>query len=346
MNAGARVLATLAATVALLAPPVEAAASRVCLITTGGTIAHAAPGRLSADDLLRTLPGGGPAGVRVETEPFANATSASLSLDDWARLARRVGEILSRDPEISGVVVTSGTDTLEELAFFLHLTISDVRPVVVVGAMRRPDSRGADGPRNLADALRVAAAPASRGRGTLVVMHGQVHAASDVRKRHATRLDAFDAPPGRVQGRVTASGVTYRDAAGPVPPPGLLSLGETTTLPRVDVFVTYQGAAGDLLEEAVSAGARGLVLAAAGAGSLTPSQVDAARRLAARGIPIVIATRTGAGAVPAPGPTEWGWLSAGALPPLKARLLLMLALATGADRARVSELFGRATTDR
>jgi len=331
-------LAIVAALLALLAPAAEAA-TRVRVITTGGTIANAAAGRLSDDDLLRTLPGGAARGLDVQAEPFANATSTSLSIDDWVRLARRIRELLSEDPQLSGVVVTSGTDTLEELAFFLHLTVSDARPVIVVGAMRRPGSRGADGPRNLADALRVAAAPASRGRGTLVVMHGQVHAASEARKLHATRLDAFDVSADDVLGTLTPPEVHYRRAARPWPVPGLLSLEHDVPLPRVDVIVTYQGAAGDLLDAAVSAGARGLVLAAAGAGSLTPSQADAARRLAARGVPIVIATRTGAGAVPDPGPSDWGWISAGGLPPLKARLLLMLALANGTDRTRVQQLF-------
>ena len=338
MTGRAGALAIVGALVALLVPAAEAA-SRVRLITTGGTIANASAGRLSAEDLLRTLPGGAPRGIDVQAEPFANATSTALSIDDWVRLARRIRDLLNEDPQLSGVVVTSGTDTLEELAFFLHLTISDARPVVVVGAMRRPGTRGADGPRNLADALRVAAASASRARGTLVVMHGQVHAASEVRKLHATRLDAFDAAADHVLGTVTRSEVQYQSAARPWPVPGLLSLDREAPLPRVDVIVTYQGAAGDLLDAAVTAGARGLVLAAAGAGSLTPSQVDAARRLAGRGVAILIATRTGAGVVPAPGPSDWGWISAGGLPPLKARLLLMLALAEGADRIRVKQVF-------
>jgi L-asparaginase len=315
----------------------------VRLITTGGTIANASSGRLTPDALLRMLPRGAPPGIDVEGEAFASASSTALSLDDWRRLARRISLLLASDAALGGVVVTSGTDTLEELAFFLHLTIGDRRPVVVVGAMHRPDEPDADGPANLADALRVAAARSARARGTLVAMHGQVHSALEVRKRHATRVGAFDAPAGVTLGTVGAAGVTFRHAPAPRPRPGLLALEGEEALPRVDVLLTYQGATGDLVDAAVNAGARGLVLAAAGAGSLTPSQAVAVLHHAAHGIPVVLATRTGHGRVRPHGADAAGVLSAGDLSPLKARVLLMLAIAHGADRARVETLFASAS---
>jgi len=322
--------------------PIEAA-TRVRLITTGGTIANASSGRLTPEALLRMLPHGAPPGIEVEGEAFANASSTALSLDDWRRLARRIVLLLASDRTLAGVVVTSGTDTLEELAFFLHLTIDDRRPIVVVGAMRRPNARDADGPANLADALRVAAARSARDRGTLVAMHGQVHSALEVQKRHATRVGAFDAAPGDTLGTVDATGVSFRRRPAPHPRPGLLALQGDDALPRVDVLLTYQGATGDLLDAAVDAGARGLVLASAGAGSLTPSQADAVRRHAAHGVPVVLATRTGHGRVRALGAQTAGVLSAGDLSALKARVLLMLALAHGEDRAGLDTLFASAS---
>ena len=258
MSAAARLGAALGAALIVWAATGEAgAATRVRLIATGGTIANAAAGRLTPDDLVRALPGGTPSGIEIDREVFANASSASLSLDDWLRLSRRVAAIFASDAALAGIVVTSGTDTLEELAFFLHLTVQDRRPVVVVGAMRRPGAPDADGPRNLSDAVRVAAAAGSRGRGTLVVMHGQVHAAVEVRKLHATRTDAFDAPLDVVAGTVGRRGVRYRADAAPRPAPGALDLGDLDALPRVDVLLTYQGATADLIEAAVNAGARG-----------------------------------------------------------------------------------------
>jgi len=333
-----RALLLLVLTFGATAPAVAAGhAARLVLIATGGTIANDPHGRLSADELVEQLPGRAALG-QITTESFANASSTALSLDDWSRLSRHVTSILTAT-DADGVVVTSGTDTLEELAWFLHLTVPGPRPVVVVGAMRRPGTLGEDGPRNLADALRVAAAAASRDRGTLVVMHGQVHSAWSVRKHHTTSLSAFDEADGMAAGAVTAAGVTYRPSAIVRPPPGLLPLATGATLPRVDILETYQGAEGDLIDAAAGAGAAGIVLAGAGAGSLTPSQAAAARRIARGGIPVVVASRTGAGLVGPVGGEDVGFVSAGALSPLRARLLLILALARETPIEEIGRLF-------
>ena len=271
-------------------------------------------------------------------------------MDDCARLSRHLAAVLAADRELDGVVVTSGTDTLEELAWFLYLTLSDHRPIVLVGAMRRPGAADADGPGNLADAVRVAAHRSARGLGTVVVMGGQILSARHVRKRHATNVDAFDAPEperlgivkrGRVQMRMRLGGVSERNGKHlPISIPGSLALPDGASLPRVDVLLTYQDAAGDLIDAAVAQGARGIVLAGAGAGALTLSQADAVRRAAGTGMPVVIASRTGAGTVPRP--DVFGALpilTAGDLDPLKARLVLVLALARGMDESQIARLF-------
>src|SRR3954471_24235390 len=166
---------------------------RVRVVATGRTIATRATGRRSANELVGRVAHADRL-ARVEAETFTNLPSAVLTLDDCARLSRHLVALFAADRELDGVVVTSGTDMLEELAWFLYLTVADDRPVVVVGAMRRPGAADDDGPGNLADAVRVAAARSTRGLGTIVVMHGQILSARDARKRHATSLDAFDAP--------------------------------------------------------------------------------------------------------------------------------------------------------
>ena len=324
------------------------------VIATGGTIGNAPTGRLSASELVAALPRAERL-ARIEPETFANLPSAVLTMDDCVRLSRHLATLLAVDRELDGVVVTSGTDTLEELAWFLYLTLADTRPIVVVGAMRRPGAADADGPANLADAVRVAAHPSARGLGTVVVMGGQILSARHVRKRHATNLDAFEAPETERLGVVTRGrvhlrpgGVSGRNGKHlPIAIPGSLGLPDGASLPRVDVLLTYQDAAGDLIDAAVAQGARGIVVAGAGAGALTPSQADAARRVARGGVPVVIASRTGAGR--APPPEAFGALpilGAGDLAPLKARLVLVLALARGMEEPEIARLFAAPSQNR
>jgi L-asparaginase len=332
-----RAIAWLSLAVLLGTAAPAAAAPRVHVIATGGTIANDPAGRLTPAQLVRSLPGRDRLGD-VSTEAFSNVSSMVLSMDDWLRLARRVAAVFLDDPDLDGVVVTSGTDTMEELAWFLHLAVPDPRPIVVVGAMRRPADRRADGPRNLADAIRVAGSREARRRGTLVVMNGQVHRAVDARKHHTTAVSAFDRPPAELEGVVAGGSVRFSRAAR-TERPATVPLGPETVLPRVDVLLTYQGAPADLIGAAVDAGARGLVLAAAGAGALTRAQREAAHRAARAGVPVVIAARAGRGDVTAQDPLEDVLLSAGSLDPLKARLLLMAALASGVGGERLKEIF-------
>jgi L-asparaginase len=327
---------------ALLASPVLAPGAadrpaRVRVIATGGTIANAPTGRLSGDQLVSGLPHPERLG-RLEGETFANVPSTALTLDDCVRLSRHIVDLLAAEHDLDGIVVTSGTDTLEELAWFLYLTVADRRPIVVVGAMRPPGAHDADGAANLAEAVRVAASASARGRGTLVVMHGQILSARTVEKRHATDIGAFDAPEVERLGVVKRGRVRFARAGPGTPPPGAFALPPDGSLPRVDVLLVYQGATGDLVDAATAHGARGIVLAAAGAGALTPSQSDAARRAARAGVPVVVASRTGAGRVPAQSSSS-ELISAGDLAPVKARVLLALALTRGLDASEIAELF-------
>jgi len=146
---------------------------KVHLVTTGGTIANKAGGRLSAQELLGSVPQIADV-AQVDAEEFSNLASGELTLEQWLKLSRRLNEIMRNDPAAAGLVVTSGTDTLEELAYFLHLTVRTDRPVVIVGAMRRPGVTGYEGQANLLDAVRVAADPQSRNKGALVVLNDKI----------------------------------------------------------------------------------------------------------------------------------------------------------------------------
>ena len=320
---------------ALVPDAAAAALPRVRLITTGGTISNHPGGRLSPDQLVASVPGLD-AFVEAETEEFANVSSNALTLDQWLRLARRINTVFAADPDLAGVVVTSGTDTLEELAFFLHLTVRDDRPVAVVGAMRPPETPGYDGAANLLQGFRVAGDPASRGRGVLVVLNDEINSAREVTKTDAARLQTFETRGYGVLG-VTARDkiVYYRNVERRHTAASEFDVFRIGRLPRVDVVMTYQGAPGDLLRASVDRGAQGIVIAGAGLGATSAAQRDAIAYAAAHGVFVVVTTRTGSGRIPpiepddpaAPGdPPALPRISGEDLPPIKARILLMLGL--------------------
>ena len=309
---------------------------RVRLITTGGTIANGRDGRLDAGALAASVPALATR-ARIDAETFANTSSLGLSLDDWIRLSRRISTALA-EPGLAGVVVTTGTDTLEELAWFLDLTIGRPRPVVVTGAMRRPTDADADGPRNLLDAVTVAADAGALGRGTLVVMHGLVLGAHDATKVGLSASDAFAAPATGPLGRVEGERVLFTRAARATDAPPRFDARTLRRLPRVDVLLTYQQSPGDLITAAIRGGAKGIVLASAGLGSVTREQAEAVARARAAGAMVVISSRVRAGAVTTTD-VSGGAIAAGTLTPVKARILLMLALADGMRRGEIAAVF-------
>ena len=330
------------------APQHETAAAlpRVRLIATGGTISNRRGGRLRADELVAQVPDL-QRYVRPESEQFANTSSASLTLAQWLDLSRRINALLDAEADLAGVVVTSGTDTLEELAWFLHLTVRHDRPVVVTGAMRTPSQVAPDGAANLLAAFRVAGDAQARNRGVLVVLNDEISSARHVTKSDALRLHTFVSPTGGTLGTVDADRVVFhRRVEGRHTAASEFDVGAIETLPRVDVLLVYQDAPGDLIRAAVDFGAQGLVIATAGAGATSNAQREAMAYAAARGRPVVSTTRTGAGriqprsrrrAMPSPEPD---WLIAGEdHTPVKARVLLMLALAVGAGPADIQRMF-------
>lgn len=305
--------------------------ARVHLLATGGTIAsRRTDGGLSATTPAAELvAAAGPLpGIDVTVGDVTTVPSFALTGADVRALVREVHRCLADG--VDGVVVTHGTDTMEESAFLADLVHDDERPVVFTGAQRPFDAPAPDGPANLADALRVAADPAARGLGVLLGFDGLVFAARGVRKLDTLRSGAFGAPGRGPLLRVAAGAVV--PLARPARPPAL-PLDLDAELPRVDVVACHQGADDALLRAAVAAGAAGVVLEALGAGNVPPPIAAAAAELVAGGVPVLVCSRVPAGPVAplyAGGGASLardGALLGGDLSPWQGRLLLAAALA-------------------
>ena len=268
-----------------------------------------------------------------------------------------MNEIFATDAGISGLVVTSGTDTLEELAYFLNLTVRSEKPVVVVGSMRNPSTLGYEGAANLLEGFRVAASEEARGTGVLVVLNDEINAAREVTKTDALRLSTFQTRGYGVLGVIDADrAVFYRNVVKRHTAKSEFDVRSVSRLPRVDVLMVYQGADGDLIKAAADAGAHGIVLAAAGAGATSGTQQAGVTYALEKGVLVVTTTRAGSGRIaPRRGPDaaqpaqsvtnpltpeERARRIAGEdLSPVKARVLLMLALTRTIDPAEIQRMF-------
>lgn len=348
-------------------------APQVVVFGLGGTISMAAtaegggvvPDR-SPQQLLAAAPGVAAAGVEVRAEELVRQPGASVRLADVYGVAAAARARLAAGG-VDGIVVTQGTDTIEESAYLLDLLHDHPAPVVVTGAMRNPTMPGADGPANLLAAIQVAAAGAARELGVLVVFNDEIHAARRVRKTHATNVATFRSPDGgplgyvvegqpQLVGRLPGRTVVPVRLPLPAPAPGEPALPQVALVPMT---LGDDGGLLDALADRADAGAigapgvdpvDGLVVAGFGAGHVPAWLVDRVAGLAAR-VPVVLASRTGAGPVLAatygfPGSErdllERGLLRAGFLDPFKARVLLQALLLAGADRATVARAFAAA----
>ncbi len=312
----------------------------VYVLGTGGTIGSAGDywgrnaTRVPIEELVR-VPGMDSVAT-VESEQFLNVSSSAIGPARWLELSRRITDLLRTRADLRGIVVTHGTDTMEETAYFLDLTVSDERPVVVTGSMRPSNMAGADGPANLMNAMRAAVDSASRGRGTMVLMDDRLFSARDVTKANSTRVEAFEAPERGPLAIVDPEGVSFRTrSAGRTA--AQFDISTVREMPRVDIIYAYAGADSVAIDAVVGAGAKGLVVAGVGRGGMTSSQGSALRRAVKNGVIVITSTRTGAGAVPV-GRTG-DFIGSGELNPQKARVLLSLALTRTSDPAQVRKIF-------
>ena len=311
----------------------------LALIGTGGTIAGAAsaasvstdykPASLSLAAVVDTVP---ELRARYDidvTQPMQLA-SYDVRPENWLDLHAAVMQAVN-NPNVVGIVITHGTDTLEETATFLHLSVDSDKPIVVVGAMRPATAYSADGPANLLDACSVAACPGARGRGTLVVMNGRIHSGLWVGKRHVSSIEAFDSPLAGAVGEVADQTVQWFRAAGRAP---TVAWKTPTAWPRVDIAVAYAGVDETAMRAFVAAGARGIVHAGLGNANTPTAYRAFIQSLPAQGVLVARCARFITGSVTRASvyaDAEHGILTAGPLPPHKVRIVMLLGLAHGMD---------------
>jgi L-asparaginase len=331
------------------APPVfaQAAKPRVHVIATGGTISNMGNDpRRTADELVASVPGMA-AVADVTAEQFSNVASSAITQEMLRDLSKRIRALFAESNPPAGVIVTHGTDTMEETAFFLDLTVGGCAPVIVTGAMRQANWAGADGPANLYNSVRLAASPEARGRGAFVLMNDEIFLAREVTKSNTTRLNAFSAPEAGPAGVTDPDGIFFRTPPPANCPVPLVNVDSIQSFARVDVVYSYIGADSAVVDALVSAGARGLVVAGVGRGGTTSSQSRALRRATEKGVIVVTSNRTGAGRVGRPtNPESLRNLSAGSgatigagdLNPQKARMLLALAISAGMTPYQIATL--------
>ena len=336
----------------VLAPlSLQAADLPICkMIATGGTIAmkidpvkNAPVPAISGEDLVSTVPEIAKV-ARIEVQNLANVPSDYMGPELWVSLQKAVTEALAR-PEVAGVIVSHGTDTLEETAYFLDLTVKSDKPVVLIGAQRNASEKDFDGPRNLLNAARICVAEEARGKGAMVALNNQINAAREVTKTHTSDVETFKSGDFGVLGTADIDRVIFYRA--PLRRQHVELKGDA--LPYVEIVSMYGGADGKMLRAAVAAGAKGVVVQALGWGNVNIALHDAIKETIEKGVPVVISTRVPNGRVlpnygfVGGGKTlkDAGAVFADNLPPQKARLLLMLGLQSSSKAEDLQRLFDR-----
>jgi L-asparaginase len=321
-----------------IAPPIAANGKRnVVILATGGTIAGAAAtgtqagyqsGAVTIDAMVASVPGISDLAT-VKGEQISNVGSQDMSFDIMRKLAKRINE-LAASPNVDGIVITHGTDTMEETAFFLNLTAKTDKPIVLVGSMRPSTAVSADGPLNLYNAVAVAADPKAAGRGVLVVMNDWIHGAHSLTKTSTTALQTFMSPVRGLVG-ITAYGKNdfFTSPSWKHTTQTEFDITGVTQLPRVDIIFAAADMSPDLIDCAVTNGAKGIVIAGVGNGNMNKSSVDAAARAVQKGVVVVRSSRVPTGMVGRNvelDDDKLGFIASDELNPQKARILLALAL--------------------
>lgn len=325
---------------------------RVAVIGTGGTISSVGRNPLDivrygenkkiyeVDELLNafpeTLQQADVVPVRLRAMP-----STAIGPSDWLAINAKIHELAANDPSLAGIVITHGTATLEETAYFLNLTVKADLPVVLVGAQRPASGLSTDAGMNLVNAIRTAADPAARGRGALALLNDEIHSAREVTKTSTLRLQTFRSPDFGVLGHADFDRIAwYRMPERRRMPNTEFDVRGLDSLPRVDIALSYAGADGAVIDALVAAGAKGIVAATLAPGSSTPAEFESLCAAAEKGVVIAQSTRAGSGRVAdLPSKRAPGAVLADNLTPQKARILLMLALTQTGDHAEIQRMF-------
>lgn len=319
----------------------------ISIVTTGGTIAMRTDDKtgslvptLTGEDLISAIPEiKGLANIKIIE--FSNIDSSYMTPEHWIKLSKLVNNELERS-EVKGVIITHGTDTMEETAYFLDLTVKSKKPVVLIGAQRSASDKDSDGPRNLLNAVKIVTSPDSYDKGVMVSFNQYMNAARVVRKTHTNNVQTFDSGEYGSIGYVDDDRVLFYNV-----PLRRQYLPTPHKLPRVDIISMYTGATGDYIKYAADSGAKGIVLIAFGRGNVNKAVYDAVKYAVEKGVYIVIASRVYYGSVK----PEYGVLGGGAslkelgaifaddLTPAKARILLMLSMSNNEEGNYIQSRF-------
>lgn len=335
----------------LLFPLAVQAELPVCrMIATGGTIAmkidpvkKAPVPAISGEDLVATVPEIAQV-ARIEVDNLANVPSPYMDPERWQGLQKAVAAAVAR-PEVAGVIVSHGTDTLEETAYFLDLTVRSPKPIILIGAQRNASEHDFDGPRNLLNAARICVSPEARDKGAMIALNNQINAAREVTKTHTSDVETFKSGDFGFLGVADSDRVIF--SRNPTRRQHVAL--KEQKLPYVEIIPMYGGADGTLVRAAVNAGAKGIVVQALGWGNVNVPLYEAIVEAIKHGIPVVISTRVPNGRVlptygyKGGGKTlkDAGAIFADNLSPQKARILLMLALQDTSNAAEIQKLFDR-----
>lgn len=328
----------------------QAKLPNIVILATGGTIAGAGAsstgsaytsGQVKIEAMIDAVPN-----IRklanLRGEQTANVGSQDMSVKVWLDLANRINELL-KSKDVDGIVVTHGTDTQEETAYFLNLVVKSDKPVVLTGSMRPSTALSADGPLNMYNAVALAANKDAKGYGVMVVMNDDIHAARDVKKMFSTPVHTFQSPQEGLIGTVIFGEVLFfHKPSGRHTTNSEFSVDGLKSLPRVDIVYGCADMSSDLIDIMVKAGAKGIVIAGVGDGNMNAGTLEAVKRATKAGIPVVRATRVPIGAVLIKGEVvdaDYGSVSSDELNPQKARILLMLALSKNRSRDDLQRLF-------
>jgi L-asparaginase len=322
----------------------------IIILATGGTIAGAAPtetqaaytsGAVTIDAMLSAV-----SGIKdlanIKGEQISNVGSQDMTIEIMLNLAKRINALLAQS-NVDGVVVTHGTDTMEETAFFLNLVVKSEKPVVMVGSMRPSTAVSADGPLNLYNAVGVAVDPNAKGRGVLVVMNDWIHGAHSLTKTSTTAVQTFMSPLRGLVGLASyGKNDFYNTPQWKHTTASEFDIGNVGKLPRVDILYASADMSSDLIEAAVANGAKGIIIAGVGNGNMNHSSLQAATLAAQKGTIVVRSSRVATGTVGRNvevNDDEMGLIASDELNPQKARILLMLALLKPRSIAEIQTLF-------
>ncbi len=328
------------------------AAKNVVVIATGGTIAGAGesqtssgyqPSKVGIEEIIKSIPGIDKI-ANVKAEQLMQVASQDMDSKTWLEIAKKVNEVLAQN-NVNGVVITHGTDTIEETAYFLNLVVKSKKPVVLVGAMRPSTSLSADGSLNLFNAVAVAASDSSVNKGVMLVFNDEIHSAREVFKTHTTNVAAFKSSNTGIIGSAYFGDVKfYLDPIRAHTHETIFDVKRFDNLPKVGIVYAHSGFDSKIIDYLADHGYKGIVLAGVGDGNINQQSVDALAEAVRKGLVVVRSAHLGAGSVQPNveiNDEDFGFVTADNLSPKKARILTMLAITKTEDPRKIREMFAK-----